>query len=421
MITPDQVARVRGRLLELVEEDSRNVERLTARLDALAEESGVGAFGALLLLLTQLTFDEDEARAHWEAIVEHRTDMAERLGREVGIRVAMLDYFVHRNRGLVQPVLIDVDLLRSVDLASGTDPETGLRNADGLREALDAELKRAARFENPVSLVLFDLDDFAGVARAGDRLVASRVLEELAARLSRGSREVDIAARPGDDELALVLPETDRNGAILVAERFRDSVSRYFTHRPVAGRTLAGTVSAGVASYPEDGSTAEILLERASLALYAAKAGGKNAVHAFQPERRRYLRFDLAPGKFEVEILGASGRRGGEARDLSRNGILFTSPEAIDVGERIELRLQEPREDGPGAASDGPLHVRGSVVRLERLAPGEASDDPDDPRFRDGYEIGVAFELGDDSGDDLLRFLEWALAERGSGATGAAP
>jgi hypothetical protein len=220
-----------------------------------------------------------------------------------------------------------------------------------------------------------------------------------------------VAARPGEDELALLLPETDRNSALLVADRYRRELESFFAHRECAGIPVRLTVSAGVAGYPEDARTAESLLEHAAQALYEAKASGKNAIQLYGPERRRFLRFELEPGRFEIEVLSAADRATATLRNYSRNGILFASPEPLAVGEEIEIRLAEP---GSGTG-DRPLQVRARVVRLEELPapvnPGQPGDGTE--LEEDRFEIGVAFDPGWDGGsDDLVRFLERAQGRR---------
>jgi len=183
------------------------------------------------------------------------------------------------------------------------------------------------------------------------------------------------------------------------AERFRREVESHFARRAAGGEPAALTVSGGIASYPEDASDAEALLARAAQALYQAKAAGKNAVLLHTPERRRFLRFDLGGRHAEVEVVGARDLAGGRVRNTSGSGLLFTSPEPIDVGEGIEIRL----EGGGGAKPRRVLTLRGRVVRLEELPSAE------DERF----EVGVAFDPeGAPPEGDLLEFLEGAASGR---------
>lgn len=412
MISTEDADRLREQLLAVLVEDAHNSARLLARLSSISQESGIGAHAALLLILTHLAFEEDEARRHWEAILSHREAVSLSLGRDAGIRVALLDYFMNVNRRLVQPALIDLDMYGSDDGDAGTDSLTGMATDRRFRTELQNELRRAKRYNLKVAVVLVDADDFSEVNSKFGALVGDRLLREMAILLHNKIRDIDQAGRPGEDELALLLPETDCNGAFLVAERFRREAEAFFARRESGGKSVDLTVSAGVACYPDDATTAEELLGRAAQALYQAKASGKNAVHLYHPERRRYLRFELEPGRFEVEVLAPADRRAGRPRNLSRNGILFASPEALEVGEEIEIRLAE---DEAADSSGRGLRVRGRVVRLEELpAPGaDAAPFAGPAAGEDRYEIGVAFDLEWSEGtDDLLDFMERVQARR---------
>lgn len=404
MIPPDEVRRIRDELLRVLSEDPHNADRLTARLDALGRESGIGAHAALLLVLTGRPFEEGEARETWERVVQHRQHLAETLGREVGLRVALLDYLVNVNHKMLHPAILDLSVVDGLARGAARDPLTGLPDERGFRTAVHNELRRARRHDRPASIVLFDVDEFAAFDRAAGTAVADRVFRELAILLRNKIRDIDVAARPGSDELALLLPETDREGAVLVAERFRREAESFFARRETPTGTTGISVSGGVATYPLDAGTSDDLVRRAAQALYRAKASGKNTVCAYEAERRRFLRFELDPGRFELEILERTSGAA-HARDLSRSGILLCSPEPIEVGESVELRLRE----GGEAVGSRSLRARGRVVRLEEIL------EPRGEHREDRFEIGVAFELGDGRDDfDLLEFLE-RLRARGPG------
>lgn len=406
MITKEEAESLRDQLLAVLAEDAYNTEQLLSRLDGLSRESGIGAHAALLLILTHLAFENGEARRHWEAILVHRKKMSEAMKRDMGIRVAVLDYFMNVNRRLVQPTLIDLEMYEAGEHPYPVDPLTGLATDRMFRASLQNEMRRAKRYGQKLSVVLFDLDDFASVNEAVGSLVADRILRETAILLHNKVRDIDLAGRPGEDELGVILPETDRNGALLVAERFRREAEAYFSRREAAGRPLGLSVSGGVACYPEDASTPEALLERAARALYQAKAAGKNAIHVYHPERRRFLRVDLEAGRFEVEVLVPRALEGGRARNLSRNGIVFGSHEPLHVGEEIEIRLVRTAGD---AVARSP-RIRGRVVRLEEtLEPGPERAEPASPGASDRFEVGMAFDLDSAGGEqDLVDFFERA-------------
>ncbi len=398
MITREEAALLKDQLLQLLAEDTRNTERLFARLDAISRESGIEAHAALILILTQLAFDEADARAHWEGILAHRHALSLSLGRDAGLRVAVLDYFMNVNRRLVNPTLIDV-AMEEAPTRVDVDPLTGLAGDRPFRVALQGELRRARRYGHAVAIAIFDLDRFGEVNQRLGRLVADRLLREAAMILGNKIRDIDLAARPGEDEFAVLLPQTGRHGAFLVADRFRREFEAHFSKREAGGKPADLTVSGGVAAYPDDGVDAEALVARAAQALYQAKGSGKNAVLVHSPERRRFLRFDLEARRCEIEVLAPADVGAGRARNLSRNGLLFASPEPIEVGEDVEIRLESAGRDAPLRV----LTLRGRVVRLEEAPSGE----------QDRFEVGVAFDLDAGKGEqELFEFLEHAGPER---------
>jgi diguanylate cyclase (GGDEF)-like protein len=390
---------LREALASALEEDAHDTQRLLARLDAVSRERGIGEHAALLLILTESAFEEAEARAHWEAVLAHRAGMVQALSRQVGLRVAVLDYFLNINRRLPQPALVDLSMA-DAPVTGQVDRLTGLAGERAFRTAVAHELRRAQRYEGKVAVALFDLDGFGVLDAALSRIVADRLFREAAILLHSKVRDIDLAARPGEDELALLLPGTDRRGALLVAERFRREVESHFAQREAGDRAAALTVSGGVACYPDDARSPEVLLERAARALYAAKAAGKNLVLAFTQERRRYVRVSLPPGRFELEVVAPREFGHCRARDAGRGGILFVSPEPLEVGERVEIRLLDAGE--PAA---GPQALQGRVVRLEELPAPDGSEESTALQS-DRYEVGIA--LPDESAQAAL----FALLER---------
>ncbi|HVN10241.1 MAG TPA: MASE1 domain-containing protein [Patescibacteria group bacterium] len=145
-----------------------------------------------------------------------------------------------------------------------SDPLTGLANYRRLVEALDAEVKRYGRSGRPFAVLLLDLDELKQVNDHYGHLTGNRAICRVADVLRVHCREVDTPARYGGDEFALVLPETSREAALLVAGR----ISRHLAEQT---ETPKLTVSIGVAVYPEDGQTMEQLLGSADRALYQEK------------------------------------------------------------------------------------------------------------------------------------------------------
>ncbi len=153
-----------------------------------------------------------------------------------------------------------------------TDSLTGLFNRRYLFLVLERELARHERYNRDFSLMLLDLDGFKAYNDTYGHPAGDRLLQEVAGVLNAVKRKADIVARYGGDEFAMVLPETDRAGALALAERLREAV-----REQCGGRV---TISVGVACYADDGDTIEALVQAADDALYRAKAQS-DSVHTF--------------------------------------------------------------------------------------------------------------------------------------------
>ncbi|MGH2716775.1 MAG: diguanylate cyclase [Thermoleophilaceae bacterium] len=172
----------------------------------------------------------------------------------------------------------NASLHETVERQAVTDELTGLANARAFRTILEREIERSRRFQTPLGLVMVDLDDFKQVNDRHGHQQGDEVLASVAAVLRDFSRDIDAPARYGGEELAVVLPQTDAEGAALLAERMREAVERLRVPR-VGGRgSLRVTASFGVAAVPESAADREELVAAADAALYRAKLGGKNRV-----------------------------------------------------------------------------------------------------------------------------------------------
>ncbi|MEA2348168.1 MAG: hypothetical protein QOG62_1955 [Thermoleophilaceae bacterium] len=158
-----------------------------------------------------------------------------------------------------------------------TDPLTGLFNRRRFGELLANETARAKRLGHPLGLIMLDVDSFKEANDTHGHQTGDAVLEAAASLLAKEVREIDVVARFGGDEFVAILPETDLNGATVLAERIRAKVADLKVKAP-DGSTLTVTASLGVASLPDSAHDGETLLAAADLALYEAKRAGKNRV-----------------------------------------------------------------------------------------------------------------------------------------------
>jgi diguanylate cyclase (GGDEF)-like protein len=162
-----------------------------------------------------------------------------------------------------------------------TDELTGLANRRSFRESLDTELQRAERFGSGLALIVADLDDFKNVNDRFGHQAGDEVLRAFAEVLKGRIRGIDLAARLGGEEFAILLPETDAAGAEALAENLRLAVAKLAV--PIGSEEIRVTASFGVAAFPES-EGADELMTAADLALYSAKRHGKDRVVTVNPE-----------------------------------------------------------------------------------------------------------------------------------------
>jgi diguanylate cyclase (GGDEF)-like protein/PAS domain S-box-containing protein len=159
---------------------------------------------------------------------------------------------------------------------------TGLANRRAFFEAAEQELMRSKAVPRPTAVIALDADHFKAINDRHGHPGGDAVLQQLAAILGETFREVDVVARIGGEEFAVLLPSTDLARAAVVAERLRAAVAAQVVH--FDGARIRYTVSAGVASLDDGEGGIDLLLKRADQALYAAKRAGRNRVERWRPE-----------------------------------------------------------------------------------------------------------------------------------------
>jgi diguanylate cyclase (GGDEF)-like protein len=365
-LDPGVQGQLRDRIVRFLEEECLDPDEWARRLEALEREGGPLAYSILLFVLARLDLPSGRARTCWEQVLGEWRSMNARLGEPVDLRIAVLQYFLRRDRKLQNPAIVELRVLHRTEDSAIVDDLTRLYNFRHFQERLHEEVRRAARYQRPLALLMLDADDFKAFNDTYGHLAGNAALRRLGQVLKRSVREVDFVARYGGEEFAILLPDTPKKGALRLAEKVRSAVEKARIGGGLERPTL--TVSVGLACFPGDATDETQLVERADRGLYMAKGHGKNLVKAFSDERREHPRIDaLVHGRFS-HLSGDS--RPLATCNLSEGGILFTSREAVAVATLMHVRLQLPRPHEP---------VEG-MLRVTRVVPGA-----------NGHEVGAVF------------------------------
>ncbi|WP_225584866.1 MULTISPECIES: sensor domain-containing diguanylate cyclase [unclassified Acidovorax] len=204
--------------------------------------------------------------------IEVLVELAHSTMREIRLRRALQSAETLNQQLLQQLQKVD-ELNLALNELARTDPLTGLRNRRAFDDSLELELAVVERTRSPLSLLMLDVDHFKQINDNFGHAAGDKVLRSIAQVLSGCVRIIDIVARVGGEEFAVILPHTDATGAHEVAQRMRVAVAQ------ASWLCQPTTISIGAASL-RDAESARSLFARADAALYAAKRSGRNRVVA---------------------------------------------------------------------------------------------------------------------------------------------
>jgi diguanylate cyclase (GGDEF)-like protein len=280
--------------------------------------------------------------------------------------------------------------------AAREDPLTGMRNRRGFDELFDLEVERARRTGHPVSLLLGDLDHFKQVNDSLGHPRGDEVLRRAGEILRSTNRRIDLAARVGGEEFAVLLPDSDERGAHVAAERMRRAIREGF-----ADESFPLTISFGIASFPTHGANTDDLMESADQALYTAKEIGRDCSVIFSPQA--------------VDNVSGHARRR-HARGEARLASLLTLAESLDAHEHaatvgryareIGRELGYPHEDLENLMLAGILHDVGKVgIPSSIVLKPRPLSPPEWDEMRKHPEIGASML----EGVNLPQIAGWVL------------
>ncbi len=392
-MTVHKNSQIQAEINRLLAGNSRDHKSFITKVDRLVESFGNDFFPYLLFTTAHLEFSKRTAKKHWNEILLHWGKMRKCMNREIDFRVALLDYFIDINRRIRNPKIIEIKIFQKTQQDTYLDELTQLFNFRYFQQALQNEIGRAHRYAAPLSLVIFDVDDFKHFNDTNGHFAGNKALKKLARTLKDSIRDVDVVVRYGGEEFALILPETTKEGAMVISERIRSKVARSKYAGGEKQPLKKFSISGGVATLKVDATTGTELLKKADRALYRAKSRGKNQIALYEDERRDFERINASL----VGRLNVASDAGDlfAVRNLSEGGALFTFDRALALGTILHLAFQMPGRKTP-------LPCKAKVTRVEELKKNKS------------YEIGVRIiQMREREKKSLKRFITSTKPKKG--------
>ncbi len=357
---------------ELLQRDSESLERIA---DVTATEScPAWMHGMIINLLTGLDISEEDSRGHCEKILEHKSALSDKLQRDIGFRVAALDYLFNRTRLLRNPRFVEIDFFEKILALSKEDTKLRCFNMNYFSGVVKNEIGRAARYDQELSIILLDLDDFKGINDRYGHLFGDRILETFVGVVKDNLRGEDVLARYGGDEFIILLPQTGRAGARRMAERIRHRLVETFNNRGQWHAKADVKFSAGISTFPRDAEDYENLVDCADKALYRSKFLGKNMIYDYMEceraagavagDKRRTARFAVRNDS-SVDLMSDASLVcvDGKILNISANGAFIECKCNIKgslLARPMNIIVKKLGEKGFGG-----MNVRGNIVRVD--------------------------------------------------------
>ncbi|ULQ59147.1 GGDEF domain-containing protein [Brucepastera parasyntrophica] len=264
-MTERELAKLRAEMYQLIEGEPYYNQHLVFSPEI--------SFAQLLESFVHLEFTEEDAIEHCKMIAANAQDLKNALGRDIGIHLALVDYFTNINHIMTSPMLIEIHVFKQTEQLAMIDSLTETFNRRYMDLILKKEFFRCSRHNKELSVCILDIDDFKKINDTRGHQFGDIVLKELSLIMKNCVREEDIVCRYGGEEFLIILPETGSDGVTSLASRIQKTSSE----SPVFDKNHI-TFSAGTATFPGCALDIENLIKAADQALYKAKLEGKNTI-----------------------------------------------------------------------------------------------------------------------------------------------
>ncbi len=253
--------------------DSGSKKATSKELEKQKSERKETFYSDLIYTITHQRKPENEARLIWGDLLQHKKELSEKLKRNVGIRVAALDYFQNITKDLGDVKIIEDSEYIQTERLAVTDGLTNLFNHRFFHDTVEKLVRKKKQF----TVFLFDIDDFKKYNDKYGHIAGDIALREFGLIINNTIRKLDLGFRYGGEEFAVIFSNTGKDNAPVCAERIRTQInSKIFPN------DVHLSISGGIAFFPEEASSRKHVIKHvidlADKRLYKAKDAGKNRI-----------------------------------------------------------------------------------------------------------------------------------------------
>ncbi|MCG6153520.1 diguanylate cyclase [Leptospira bandrabouensis] len=345
--------RLEDTMMRILEENPNHPEVLVSKFKEITTQSLPDGqiYSAILKVLTSVEISETESVSIWKEVLENKTKLSQCMKRDVGFSVALVDYFTNINPKIKNPKIIEIQLFSETEKLILVDELTRLYNRRHFEKALVREFKQSTRYNQNLSLLIIDIDDFKKINDTYGHTMGDEILIKVAKQITSCLRMEDTACRIGGEEFAIIFPQTNEEQAKIASEKLLDACRTI----KLSGKSV--TLSGGIVSYPEKVKTCEEMYDLADRALYTAKYSGKNQIVAYTDEKRSSLRFDA---NLELLFILPDKTLRTISKNISITGIAFDTEDDITLNESFDVKLRE-------SESHQEINAKIKVIRKEEI------------------------------------------------------
>ncbi|MBN1898201.1 MAG: diguanylate cyclase [Spirochaetes bacterium] len=310
----------------------------------------------ILHKLVSIEFKPKTAKEIFEKTMDNLDILQRKLKRSVNIKVALLDFFINYGKKYLEnPLIVEEKLFEDLQQRVLIDELTGLRNYRYYQYRIKEEIGKAKRDTQPFTIVIFDIDNFKYYNDIYGHQEGNQILKKIAQILLECVRVSDIAIRYGGDEFLVILPNTEKNDALVVAERIRKKVFKSKFKETVS-------ISGGIATFIVDTSKDQkTLFEMADKALYMSKYKGKNKIMCYPVERRTFQRIGVSEDvKLEIKLYSDDDYRYKVEKllDISKGGLGIQLHDRVHENDTVKGYIKKKKDE---------LHFNGVVVWTDKM------------------------------------------------------